>query len=401
MCDGCDADPIRARLFSAADLRQASAARARLRLACAATRARPPFAGESPAMGLSRTGTASTVGREINETETAVINPSTRRRALLAASAWLLAAPAVGRRAAAAGPWPDGPVRLIVPFAAGGPTDTIARLLARELQARIPTPFVVENRAGAGGNIGIAAAARAAPNGNTLLVVSNALTINPALYPNAAFDVRRDFAPVTRAVVSPNVIVARPNTGLADLAAMIAESRRRTGGLTYSTPGIGTSPHLTAELLRQRTGAELVHVPFSGAAPAMQAMLGGQVDLAVSALPQALPAIQSGSLVALAVTGAARWPALPDVPTPAEAGVPGVVVDTFQALLAPAATPPEIIARLHQAAAEALAQAATAETLLRQGYEVVADRPDAFAAELDRQLTLWAEVVRRGAIRAE
>ncbi|MBP0495531.1 tripartite tricarboxylate transporter substrate binding protein [Roseomonas indoligenes] len=320
-----------------------------------------------------------------------------RRRALLAGPGTI----ALARGARAAGPWPDGPVRVIVPFAAGGPTDTVARLLARELQSRIGTGFPVENRAGAGGNIGIAAAARAAPDGQTLLVVSNALAINPALYPNAAFDVRRDFVPVTRAVVSPNIIVAGPGKGLRDLAGLIAAAQGRPGGLTYSTPGIGTSPHLTAELLRQRTGAELVHVPYSGAAPAMQALLGGQVDLSFSALPQALPSVQSGALVALAVTGPARWPALPDVPTLAEAGVAGVVVDTFQALLAPAATPPAIVARLHAAAAEALSVPATREALLRQGYEVVADSPADFAAHLDGQLTLWADVVRRGGIRGE
>jgi tripartite-type tricarboxylate transporter receptor subunit TctC len=297
--------------------------------------------------------------------------------------------------------WPDRPVRLLVPFAPGGPTDTVARLLARVLQAAFGSSFVVENRVGAGGNIGIAAAARAAPDGTTLLVVSNALTINPALYPNAAFDVRRDFAPVTRAVVSPNILVTHSATGPRDFEGLLAAARRTAGGLTYATPGIGTSPHLTAELLRQRTGIELVHVPFSGAAPAMQAMLGQQVNLAVSALPQALPAVQSGVLRALAVTGPDRWPALPGVPTLAEAGVPEVVVDTFQALLAPAGTPPDILARFHAAAVAALTRPATRDALLNQGYEVVADRPDEFAAELGRQLPLWSAVVQRGGIRAE
>jgi tripartite-type tricarboxylate transporter receptor subunit TctC len=292
-------------------------------------------------------------------------------------------------------------VRVIVPFAPGGPTDTVARLLARDLQPRIGAGLVVENRAGAGGNIGIAAAARAAPDGQTLLVVSNALAINPALYPNAAFDVRRDFAPVTRAVVSPNILVAQPGKDLRDITGLIAAAHARSGGLTYSTPGIGTSPHLTAELLRQNAGVELVHVPYSGAAPAMQALLGGQVDLSFSALPQALPSVQSGALVALAVTGPSRWPALPEVPTLAQAGVPGVVVDTFQALLAPGATPPAIVMRLYEAVAEALAVPATRDALLRQGYEVVADRPEQFAAHLNEQLTLWAEVVRRGGIRGE
>ncbi len=313
-----------------------------------------------------------------------------RRRALLAAPALL----ALARPAYAA--WPERPVRLIVPFAPGGPTDTVARWLARDLPGALGGgSFVVENRPGAGGNIGVAAAARERPDGHALLVIPNALVINPALIPSGV-DVLRDFAPVCRAVTSPNLLVAHPSRGWRNLAELQAAARG-AGDLTYSSPGIGTSPHLTGELLRQRVGLPLLHVPFPGAAPAAQALLGRQVDLASVALPQAMPSVAAGAFTPIALSGDARWPGL-DVPTLREAGA-DVVVDTFQAVLAPAGTPSEIIGRLRDAVAAVMSP--RRDELLRAGYAVVADTPEVFRAHIAEQLPFWADVVRRGGIKPD
>ena len=328
-----------------------------------------------------------------------------RRDGLLGGLGLALWSAAGGPRAGLAqqGPatWPDRPVRVLVPFAPGGPTDTLARLFARELQARLGQPVVVENRPGAGGSAGIGAVARAVPDGHTLLVVSAALVINPSLYRSVPYDALRDFAPVTRAATSPNIVVAHPGTGLRTVADLLAEARARPGALSYASPGTGTSPHLAAELLKQRAGVDLLHVPFSGAAPATQALLGRQTDLAFLSLPVAQPHVERGALVPLATTMAERWPGLPAVPTLAEQGFPGFVSDNFQALLAPAGTPAAVVRRLHLEVAGIAAEPAMRETLSRQGYAAIADAPEAFAAHIAQQLPLWAEVIRRGGIRAE
>ena len=325
------------------------------------------------------------------------------RRILLAAP---LAAPAVmpaqGRARAA---WaPVRPVRVIVPFAAGGPTDIIARLLQEPLAAGLGQPVIVENRPGAGGNIGIQVAARAAPDGHTLLFCSSAFAANPALQPAdrpATYDPLRDFAPITVAVTSPNAIVAHPGAGIASLADLVARARAEPGRLDYSSPGSGTGPHLTAEMFRRALGVEITHVPFNGGAPGVQAVLGGTVPLSFSAMPAAQAHIRGSALVGLATTGPARWPDLPEMPTVAEAVLPGFQAETWQSLLAPAGTPAAATARIAEVVAAALAGPAAGQRLRGIGFRPVASTPAAFAAQLATEVPALAALVHEAGIRAD
>ncbi len=314
------------------------------------------------------------------------------RRALLAAPL-VLAGPARAQPA-----WPDRPVRVIGPVAPGGPTDQLARQSARELTNRLGQPVVVENRPGAGANIGIGQAARATPDGTTLLFVSAAIAINPSLYATVPYDLARDLVPVTRVGTSFNIIAAFPARPLADIAGLVAAARARPGALTYSSPGIGTSPHLAMEMLKQRAGIDILHVPFNGAAPAVQAALGGQVDMVSSSLPVAQAHVAAGTLRGLAVTGPS---AIGGVPSLVEQGFVGLVSDNFQAFFAPAGTPPAIVARLAATLHGWLAEPETVTAMTRQGFSIIADSPANFALALRAESALWAGVVRAGNIRAE
>ncbi|WP_431281838.1 Bug family tripartite tricarboxylate transporter substrate binding protein [Humitalea sp. 24SJ18S-53] len=314
------------------------------------------------------------------------------RRALLAAPA-LLALPAIAQTA-----WPDRPVRVIVPFAPGGPTDQLARQAARDLSSRLGQPFVVENRPGAGANIGIGQAARATPDGTTLLFVSAAIAINPSLYAQVPYDLARDLIPVTRVATSFNIIASRPDRPFQDIAGLVTAARARPGALTYSSPGIGTSPHLAMEMLKQRANIDILHVPFNGAAPAVQAALGGQVDMVSSSLPVAQAHVAAGTLRGLAVTGPV---AIGGVPSLVEQGFAGLVSDNFQAFFAPAGTPEPIIARLHASLRAWVAEPDTVAAMERQGFSIIADSPADFATALRAEQAVWAAVVRAGGIRAE
>ncbi|MFC0386118.1 tripartite tricarboxylate transporter substrate-binding protein [Muricoccus vinaceus] len=326
----------------------------------------------------------------------------TRRRLL----ALPLAAPALipGPGQAQASWAPVRPVRMIVPFAAGGPTDIIARLLQEPLAVGLGQPVVVENRPGAGGNIGIQAVARAAPDGHTLLFCSSAFAANPALQPAdrpAIYDPLRDFAPITVAVTSPNAIVAHPGAGIAGLAAMVARARAEPGRLDYSSPGSGTGPHLTAEMFRRAVGVELTHVPFNGGAPGIQAVLAGTVPLGFSAMPAAQTHIRAGALIGLATTGPSRWPDLPDMPTVDEAVLPGFQAETWQSMLAPAGTPAAATARIAEVVAAVLRGAASEQRLRGIGFRPVASTPTAFAAQLATEVPALAALVREAGIRAD
>ncbi len=233
---------------------------------------------------------------------------------------------------------------MIVPFAPGGPTDIVARVLGEALGQSLGQQIIVENRPGAAGNIGMAAAARAKPDGYTLLLASTAIAVNTALFANLPYDPFKDFAPVAELVGAPNVLVVRANSGIKTLAELIERAKAKPGEINYSSPGAGTKSHLTAEQLKLRTGIDIVHVPYPGAGPAVQAVLGGTAQVGSVALAPAEPLIKSGRLTALAVTGKERWFSLPEVPTMIESGLPNFVSDTFQALFAPAGTPPDIVA---------------------------------------------------------
>src|SRR5215468_10800002 len=242
--------------------------------------------------------------------------------------------------------YPERPITLIVPFAPGGPSDIIARILATSLSQSLGQQVIVDNRGGAAGNIGMGMAARATPDGYTLLLTSTSIAVNPALFKNLPYDPFKDFAPISELVNAPNVLVVRPDSGIKTVAELVARAKAEPARFNYSSPGAGTKSHLTGEMLKLRAGVEMVHVPYRGAGPAAQAVLAGTTQVGSVALAAAESLIKSGQLRALAVTSAARWFSLPDVPTMIEAGYPGFVSDTFNALFAPAGTPLEIVSLL-------------------------------------------------------
>jgi tripartite-type tricarboxylate transporter receptor subunit TctC len=322
----------------------------------------------------------------------------TRRVVLRGAGALAIGAAARSRPAAAAG-YPDRPVRIVVPFAAGGPSDLTARLMSVKLGDALGQSFVVENRAGAGGNLGAAAVARSAPDGYTLLVTSSAFVVNPGLYKQVPYDPEKDFAPVTALDTSPNVFIATPACGITSIAELVARAKAKPGELSYASAGIGTTPHLAGELLKIAAGINITHVPYPGAGPAMQAILGGTVPLMCASLPGAHPSILSGTLRALAVTGAQRWYDMPDVPTMLELGYAGFVSDTFHCMLAPAGTPAEIIVRLNRELNTMISGADIRQKLAALGLNPIGKgAPDELDRFLASEIVRWGKVVQQAGI---
>jgi tripartite-type tricarboxylate transporter receptor subunit TctC len=318
--------------------------------------------------------------------------------AALAAFAALAAAPLT----AAAQAWPSKPVRIVVPFPPAGTTDILARALAPELQRAFGQPFVVENKPGAGGNIGAAEVAKAAPDGHTLLMGTvGTHAINPALYAKMPYDHVKDFVPITLVAGVPNVLVVNPGlaqrNGIASVADLARHARANPDKLTFASSGNGTSIHLSGELFKALTGTQMVHSPYKGSGPALLDLMGGNVDLMFDNLPSSMPHIRSGKLLALAVTSATRSSALPEVPTVAEAG--GAALASFEAsswfgLLAPAGTPTDIVNRIQQETAKALATASMRERLQAQGAIPSGNTPMEFARLIDAETRKWAPVVK-------
>lgn len=297
---------------------------------------------------------------------------------------------------------PKGTVRIIVPFAAGGTSDIIARIVGVRLADALGQSVIIENRAGAGGNIGIATVARATPDGLTLLFVSSAFVTNPALHPEKPpYDPVRQFSPICQAVSSPDVIVVKSNSAISSLAELIALAKKKPRALNYSTPGKGNSVHLGGELLWQRAGVELVHVPYSGAAPAVHAVLGDQVDCALTALPAAKAHVAAGTLRALAVGSSKRWTELPQIPTVAESGFPGYRSETMQALFAPAGTPATAVNRLAAEVRRILANSAVQHQTRELGFDIVASLPAELAARVSEDVPHWAAVAAKANIRGD
>jgi tripartite-type tricarboxylate transporter receptor subunit TctC len=316
-----------------------------------------------------------------------------RRRALLAG----LAAPALARAAG----WPEGPIRIIAPFPPGGSVDTIARLLAPALQAALGVPVVVENRSGAAGALGTAAAARAAPDGNSwVLVFDSHATVN-ALNPSAGFDARRDFAPVMLIATAPMLLTTPDGRPWRSVAEVVAAAKARPEAISYGTVGAGSLAHLSMEVLQQRGGFRLTHVPYRGGGPLATAAVAGEVDLVIASRV-GLGGQVGTRLRALAQTGAHRAPALPDLPTLAESGFPGFEAEAFWGMLASAGVPEPVLVRFRAALAAALAEPATRQRLVEgQGVDVVASTPAEFGAFLDRQIAQWGAIVRERGIRAD
>jgi tripartite-type tricarboxylate transporter receptor subunit TctC len=322
-----------------------------------------------------------------------------RRHILTLAGAGFFA-PSVARRARAQ-TYPSRPVRVIVPVAAGGANDTTARLFAQKLSESLAQQFYVENIAGAGGNLGIGTAARAAPDGYTLLAAGGNFVINPSLYAKIPYDPEKDFEAVSLMCSSPHMLAVHPSIPASSVSELIALAKASPGQLSYASAGRGTPAHLAGELFKLAFGVELTHVPFTGGGPAMTATLGGHTPCVVSALPTGAPYAKAGNVRALAMMSAKRSPLLPDVPTMAEATGTGLEADIVTGLVVPAGTPREIIDLLHRTIAKIVAPRDFNDRLLALGFDPVASTPDQFADWLKSELAKWGKVIREANITAQ
>jgi tripartite-type tricarboxylate transporter receptor subunit TctC len=323
----------------------------------------------------------------------------TRRTALLSMAAAFTSAPGAFAQSAVPAEFPKRPITLMLPLAPGGPVDLLGRLLAQEYQARSGQPSTVENRTGGAGNIGIDAVRRATPDGTTLLVIpAGNLTINPTIIPNLTFDVDRDFAPITILATAPNLFVASPKLGIKTIGELIARSKKTK--MTYGTPGVGSQLHLAMELFKEKTGVEITHVPYRGTQPALTDLLGGHIDVLASNLPVALPVIQEGKIVPLAMTTAERSALVPDVPTLEEAGVTGIDVTSWYGLLAPKATPKPVLDAIFAVTGDILKSSALQQKLSDQGLSIKLETPDVFGERIRRETAIWRELIKQRKITA-
>jgi len=318
-------------------------------------------------------------------------------RGAIVCLSFALAAPLIHAQA-----WPSKPIRIVVPFPPGGPADLLPRLIGPKLTEAWGQPVIVENKAGAGGNIGMDTVAKAAPDGYTLVIGPNGnLVVNPHLYANLPYDVMKDFAPVTLVATFSNVLVVNPGVPAKTVAELIALAKATPGKLTYGSPGIGSQPHLGGEFLKLMAGVDVVHVPYNGTAPALRDLLGGQITFMFAQTSAALPQIQTGKLRALGVASQKRSAQLPDVPTIAESGLPGFEAVSWYALLAPAGTPKEIVAKLQAEIARILQLPDIREKLAAQGGEPVGNTPEQLGAMLRTESARYADIVKRANIKAD
>jgi tripartite-type tricarboxylate transporter receptor subunit TctC len=322
---------------------------------------------------------------------------STMRQVRIALAA-ILTACALSLSPALAQPYPSKPVRVVVPFAAGGAVDQLARIVTAKLQDAVGQPVVVENRAGAGGTTGANDVAKAAPDGYTILQNTNGQAISPAIYKSLPFDTMRDFIPVTQLVGTSTVLVANTKLPARTAKELIALARAKPGKLNYGMTGVGNSLHLTMEMFKRAAGIDIQAIPYRGDAPLNTALLAGEVDVAVVPLVAILPHVQSGAVRALAVNSAKRSPLRPDVPTLAEDAVPGFEASGWQGWFVPAKTPPEIVAAIHRETAKIIADPATAKRLTAMGNEPVGSGPEAFAAKFRDDVVRFAKVIKDAGI---
>jgi len=308
---------------------------------------------------------------------------------------------AAGLTSAAAETWPARPVKVIVGFAAGGPTDLFARLIAQKLSEQTGKNFYIENVGGAGGNIGASRAAQSAPDGYTLLVTGGNLTNNPYLYSHVPYDPLKDFDAVTLGAETPVVLTTNPSVPAQTVKELVALIRANPGKFSYASPGIGTPPQLVGALFQQSLKLDLVHVPFDGGGQAVEATVGGHTPISFGATAPAVPLIKSGTLRALAVTGKARSPTLPDIPTMAEAGFPEVEGVTWTAVVVPAGTPQDIITELHRMIVGSLAQPDVKERLAAMAYVPIGSSPEECTAFFQGEMAKWSKVIKDAGLRAE
>ena len=312
---------------------------------------------------------------------------------------WLAVVLALVCAHALAADYPSRPIRLIVPFAPGGGNDTVARLVGQKLEAELGQPVVIDNRAGAGGIVGAEAAARAAPDGYTLFLGGvGSHAINPNLHANLTYDPIKDFQPISLIAAAPLVLVVHPSVPAHSAQELVALAKAQPGKLNYASNGNGSSSHLAAAMFATMTGTEMVHVPYKGLAPALTDLLSGQVQLMFSSVVAILPHVKAGKLRALAVSSARRMPLLPDLPTIAEAGVPGYQSSSWYGILAPAGTPPDVVARLNAALVKIVAEPDVKQALAQEGAEPVGNSPQAFGAFIQAEKQRLGDVIRTARI---
>jgi tripartite-type tricarboxylate transporter receptor subunit TctC len=315
-----------------------------------------------------------------------------RRRLLTAASAALAlitAAPA----AWSAG-WPDKAVKIVVPFSAGGSTDVVARMVGQKLSETWGQPVVIENRGGAGGNVGTDVVAKSAPDGYTLIMASGSITINPSIYPKMPFDTKKDLVPITNVASGPMLVVVQDSAPFKTLKDLLATAKAQPGKLNFGSAGVGSQVHLAAENLAFAAGVDLVHVPYKGESAAYNDLIGGQVQMMVGNIAAAAALVGPGRLRALAVTGKTRSPLLPEVPTVSEAGLPGFENTGWFGLLAPAGTPADVVNKIHRDTAAVLAETQIKARLHVLGMSPVGSSPAELTRQMDAELVRWADVVK-------
>jgi len=297
--------------------------------------------------------------------------------------------------------YPSRTVRIVLPFSAGGSSDPVARLIARHLTAALGQPFVVENRPGAGGNLGSDLVAKAAPDGYTLLFTAGSTAINPSLYSKLPFDPVRDFDPVIHVATLSGILVAHPSVPAANVKELIQVARSKPGGVTYASAGSGTVPHLAGEMFRAAAKAEMTHVPYKGSNPALTDLIGGQVQVMFANMPGTLQHVKAGRLKVLAVTGAKRSELLPDVPTIAESGLAGYDAPNWYGVFAPAGTPDAIVARLNAEINKAMATPEFLDHMRLEGAEAIGGSPAQFRSFFRGEMDRWAPVVKSAGVKAD
>ena len=297
--------------------------------------------------------------------------------------------------------YPNRPIRFIVPYPPGGGTDVVARIMNEALAAELGQPIIIDNRGGAAGNVGTDIAAKAAPDGYNILFTLSSHTINPKLYDKLPFDVERDFVPVSLAAMIPQILVVHPSVPAGNVTELIALAKASPGNLNDASVGTGSPGHIAGELFKLKTGVDIVHVPYKGGGPAVVDTIGGQVQLLFVSMPAAWQHVKAGKLRAIAVTSAKRSIAAPDVPTIAESGIPGFVVDSWYGALAPAKTPPAVVARLNAAFAKVLENPQVKEKLLLQGAEAAASTQAEFDHVIKDELAKWEMVIKTAKIRPD
>src|SRR5580658_468230 len=326
---------------------------------------------------------------------------STKRLAMVGLAAWLAFVSSVAISAETLpAAFPQRPITLIVPFSAGGPVDVLGRLLAEQYQARSGSAAIVENKTGGAGNIGIEVVRDATPDGTKLLLIpAGNLTINPTLMPNLPFNVERDFETVSLLASAANILVVSPKLGVTSIQQLIAKAK--TAKLSYGSPGVGSQLHLAMELFKEKTGADIQHVPYRGSPQALEDLLGGQIDVLASNLPSVLSAIEGKLVIPLAMTTAQRNPLLPDVPTLAEAGVEGIDVTSWYGMLAPHGTPTAIRDAIFSVTRDILTMPSMQQKLSAQGLNVTIESPAQLADRIRRETALWASVIKKEHITIE